>query len=290
MFPGGDEQGVAVPFYTVHVLGRRWLNERIFEIRFDRPPGFDFVPGQKVGFRFQDATWDYTLLGPTQDQALTLCVRHVAEGRFSPRLAAARTGDPFQITAVSGFFTFRPSPRPAVFVATGTGVAPFVAFARAGVRGFDLLHGVRLAEDLVYGQELASAARSYRPCLSGPLPAGGDPDVFAGRVDAGLSQYLASGMYDFYLCGNGGMIRDVMRLIDERFPDSRVFTETFFYRTPQAKEWHAPPVLLPVAGFDHRVPGPGPGNPQGIGAARLSPGPRMDRPHQRRHPLGFCPF
>ncbi|MBI5064415.1 MAG: hypothetical protein HZB87_13355 [Desulfatitalea sp.] len=214
--------------YAIHVMGRRWLTEGIFEIRFDRPAGFDFLPGQKIGFKLQGATWDYTLLGPAQDPALSLCVRHIPEGRFSPRLAAAQPGEPFQITSASGFFTFKPSPRPAVFVATGTGVAPFVAFARAGVRGFDLLHGVRSAEELVYGRELAAAARRYRPCLSGPSPTGTDLDFFAGRVDACLAQHLAPGRYDFYLCGNGDMIRDVMRLIDERFNDSRVFTETFF--------------------------------------------------------------
>jgi len=214
--------------YTIHVIGRRWLNERIFEIRFDRPPGFDFQPGQKIGFRFQAATWDYTLLGPVESPELSLCVRHLPEGRFSPRLATVKPGEPFQITAASGFFTFRPSSRQAVFVATGTGVAPFVAFARAGVRGFDLFYGVRSAADLVYGPELAAAARAYRPCLSDPPAAAGDPGFFAGRVDACLAQRLAPGMYDFYLCGKGDMIRNVMRLIDERFPDSRVFTETFF--------------------------------------------------------------
>jgi len=217
-----------VQVYTVHVTDRRRLTERIFEIRFDRPAGFDFLPGQKIGFLFEGATWDYTLLGPTQGLELSLCVRHLPEGRFSPRLAAAQPGEPFQITSATGFFTFKPSAQPAVFVATGTGVAPFVAFARAGVRGFDLLHGVRWAEDLVYGGELAAAARIYTPCLSGSSPAAGDPEFFAGRVDACLTQRLSPGRYDFYLCGNGDMIRDVMRLIDERFPDSRVFTETFF--------------------------------------------------------------
>jgi ferredoxin-NADP reductase len=217
-----------VQSFTVRVIDRRWLTEGIFEIRFHRPAGFDFLPGQKIGFLFQGATWDYTLLGPTHSPELCLCVRHLPQGRFTPRLAAARPGELFQITPASGFFTFKPSPRPAVFVATGTGVAPFVAFARAGIRAFHLLHGARSAESLVYRQELAAAARTYRPCLSGPPPVEAGLDFFAGRVDACLTRHLAPGMYDFYLCGNGDMIRDVMRLIDERFPDSRVFSETFF--------------------------------------------------------------
>lgn len=213
--------------YTIHVIGRRWLNERIFEIRFERPPDLVFESGQKIGFKFQATTWDYTPLGPPESPELAFCVRHLPEGRFTPRLAAARPGEAFQITDASGYFTFRTSPRPAVFVATGTGLAPFVAFTRSGAKGFRLFHGVRCSEDLVYRQELAAAARDYQPCLSQAPPAQ-DGDYFCGRVTEGLCQRLAPGMYDFYLCGNGDMIRDVMRLIDERFPDSRVFTETFF--------------------------------------------------------------
>ncbi len=214
--------------YTVHVKGRQWLTDRIFEIRFDRPSGFDFRPGQKIAFVFEQNSRDYTLLGPAHGPELSICVRHVAGGHFSPRLAAAAPGDVFQVTAPSGFFTFKPSPRPAVFVATGTGVAPFVAFERAGVRDFHLLHGVRTAENLIYGPELAAAARAYVPCLSQPVAAGGSTVHFTGRVDAWLATRLPSGGYDFYLCGNGDMIRDVMRLIDERFHSSHVFTETFF--------------------------------------------------------------
>lgn len=214
--------------YTIHVIDRRWLNERIFEIRFDRPPGLAFEPGQKIGFKFQAATWDYTPLGPPESPELAFCVRHLPEGRFTPRLAAALPGETFQVTAASGFFTFRVSLRPAVLVATGTGVAPFVAFARSGAKGFRFFHGVRCSEDLVYREELAAAAQDYQPCLSQASPAPQDGDFFSGRVTECLYQRLAPGMYDFYLCGKGDMIRDVMRLIDERFPDSRVFTETFF--------------------------------------------------------------
>lgn len=221
-------RGAVLQHYTVQVTGRRWLTGHTFEIRFGKPPGFEFLPGQKIGFVDPAARRDYTLLGPTHAPELALCVRHIPQGRFSPRLAEAQPGDRFQITKSFGYFTYKPSPRPAVFVATGTGVAPFVAFARAGIQGFELLHGVRSADELYYRQELASAARRYRPCLSGPLPAAEGLEAFAGRVDACLADRFPPAKYDFYLCGNGDMIRDVMRRVDERFHGSHVFTETFF--------------------------------------------------------------
>jgi len=61
----------------------------------------------------------------------------------------------------------------------------------------------------------------------------GDPregalGAFAGRVTGYLADHLTSGTYDFYLCGNGEMIRDVILLVDQQFPKSLVYTETFY--------------------------------------------------------------
>lgn len=215
--------------YTLEVTGHRWLTDQTIEVRFERPRGFDFLPGQKVRFVDGKLERDYTLLGPRGAAELAVCVRHIPEGRFSPRLAESKVGDLFQATPPFGYFTFNTSPRHPVFIATGTGIAPFVAFVRDGVRDFDLLHGVRSAEGLYYHQELASAARHYIPCLSdAELPTGMWPLAFAGHVGRGLQALLPSGAYDFYLCGRGDMIRDVMGIIDERYEGSHVFNEIFY--------------------------------------------------------------
>jgi ferredoxin-NADP reductase len=125
-----------------------------------------------------------------------------------------------------GYFTFKPSPRPAIFVATGTGVAPFVSMARAGTKGFTLLHGVKRAEDLFYRDLLSASAQRYMACLSEDASA--DPTVFAGRVTRHLERQVPPGACDFYLCGRSEMIRDVTWLVDDRFPGSRVYSEIFF--------------------------------------------------------------
>lgn len=215
--------------YTLEVSGHRWLTGQTVEVRFQRPRGFDFLPGQKVRFVDGKLERDYTLLGPRDAAELAVCVRHIPEGRFSPRLAESKVGDLFMVTPSFGYFTFNTSPRRAVFIATGTGIAPFVAYVRDGVHDFDLLHGVRSAEELYYHRELASAARHYIPCLSNAkLPTDMWPPAFAGHVGQGLQALLPSGAYDFYLCGRGDMIRDVMGIIDERYEGSHVFNEIFY--------------------------------------------------------------
>jgi benzoate/toluate 1,2-dioxygenase reductase component len=218
----------AIPPYTVHVTGRQWLTGDTFELRLTRPDGFDFRPGQKIGFADQGEGREYTLLNGPMEAELAVCVRLIPQGRFTPRLAAARIGEIFRISAATGRFTFEPSSRPPIFIATGTGIAPFVAFVRAGLRGFDLLHGVRSEAELYYRSELSVDARRYIPCISRGFEPEKNSLAFAGRVDACLEDRFTPDKYDFYLCGRTDMIRDVTRLIDRRFEGSFVFSEAFF--------------------------------------------------------------
>ncbi len=138
----------------------------------------------------------------------------------------------FEISHPYGFFTYQPSAHKAVFVATGTGVAPFVAYAKSGIKNFILLHGVGSEAELYYSDLFLTAAAQYVGCLSqGDEADAFDGEIFPGRVTSYLQNQLPSGVYDFYLCGSGVMVRDALEIIDSRFPDSRVFSETFF--TPE---------------------------------------------------------
>jgi len=212
--------------YSGKLLQRSHLSADTIELAISRPRQFTFQPGQRIRLldRFQER--DYSLVNAPADRSLRLCIRLVPKGRFSTKLRAAAIGSCFEFTGPHGHFVLRPSGRPAVFVATGTGAAPFASMARAGERGFTMLHGVRSAEGLLYSDLFRTAAGAYVACISGKTsPAA---RMFGGRVTAYMEQKLAPGVYDFYLCGRSDMVRDVIWLIDERFPNSRVYTEIFF--------------------------------------------------------------
>ena len=211
--------------FRVGVLGQRWLTRHVFEISLERPGGFSFIPGQKVWLTLHDITREYTLINPPASAELTLCVRQVADGRLSPLLARARPGQVLGLSAARGFFTYQSPGRKPVFIATGTGIAPFLAFIRNGVRDFYCLHGAGNQDELLYRDEVERAAREYIPCLSADES---DGPFWKGRVTAYLEKALKRENFDFYLCGKGEMIRDAIRIIDLRFPGSRVFMETFF--------------------------------------------------------------
>jgi ferredoxin-NADP reductase len=211
------------------LTGRIRLSDRAVELRIERPPHFRFRPGQRIRVVYRGIERDYSLVSGPDDPELGVCIRLVENGALSPLLFAADMGTPLGISDPGGYFVLTPSLRKRVFIATGTGIAPFVSMVRAGAAGFILLHGVRSAGDLYYRDLLTAAAGAYISCLSGePHPPPELPSTFQGRVTDYLSTAMRAGSYDFYICGRGDMIRDATWLIDLRYPDASVYTEIFY--------------------------------------------------------------
>jgi ferredoxin-NADP reductase len=215
-----------VKTYTTALVRRRWLSKKTFEITLSRPPGFEFKPGQRISVGIDQHERDYSIVSAPGESELTLCIRNVSGGKLSNFLSTADIGASLSISGPFGYFTYKSSTCPAVFVATGTGIAPFSSMTRSGISGYILLHGVSSTADLYYASLFRQSADNYIPCLTGDkkLPAGS----FQGTVTQYIAQQLETKTYDFYLCGRREMIRDVTLLIDERFPDSLVYTELFF--------------------------------------------------------------
>jgi NAD(P)H-flavin reductase len=212
--------------HPTELIGRRRLSEKTFEIQFRKPSSYSIQAGQRIRLCHQSIEREYTPVSAPDDPEITLCIRKVDTGNFTPILSTIPIGTRFDISDPGGYFTFKPSARPPVFVATGTGIAPFYSMARSGITGFTLLHGVDRSEELYYRSKLKSVADLYVPCIS---KAHQTPSVFfRGRVTDYLQQHLPPAAYDFYLCGRREMIRDVTWLVDDRFPGSLIYSEQFY--------------------------------------------------------------
>lgn len=213
---------------TAVLLERRWRAPGILELRLHLPAGFSFMPGQFLRFVMGGYQRDYTIVSDTQAESIELCIAMVDGGRFSGEILNTDIGSELPVSGPHGHFIYQGGGNPAVFVATGTGVAPFVAFCRSGVCDALLLHGVSTPDQLIYRELLQTMLSGYTPCLTQPSDNdGGLADAHPGRVTHYLEQRLRPGVYDFYLCGRRTMIRDATAIIDRQFGDSRLFIETY---------------------------------------------------------------
>ncbi len=168
---------------------------------------------------------------PLEREAYELCIALVQEGQLTPRLHGLEVGDRlWHDASPKGAFTLErvPRGRDLVFVATGTGIAPFVSMLRAcgrdpgRFRRLAVVHGARERSDLAYHDELAGRARydrriAYVPVLSreprttdwtglrGHVQIALEPSCFQSRAGFQLDPATTHVL----LCGNPAMIDDV---------------------------------------------------------------------------------
>jgi ferredoxin-NADP reductase len=207
---------------------RREIAPGILEIGISKPDNFAFVPGQLVRFYLEDTSRDYTIVCHEHNEIIELCVALVDGGRFSHFITTCPIGHLIQFSGPHGRFVYQKSPRQSIFVATGTGVAPFVAFCRSGITGATLLQGVSVPEQLIYKTVLEGCFEKYVPCISQLGSAGNAlKGGYAGRVTDYIKAKIVPGVYDFYVCGQTNMIADVTALIDDMYSDSRLFVENY---------------------------------------------------------------
>jgi ferredoxin-NADP reductase len=112
-----------------------------------------------------------------------------------------------------------------VFIASGTGIAPFRSFIQTYENlKYSIHHGVRYEEDVLPDHILKGDSR-YNKYVSRPSTQG----LQASRVTDGVKTVDLNDAQLFYLCGNRMMITDVVKILRDRgVPGSRIFMETFF--------------------------------------------------------------
>ncbi len=211
------------------VVGVRAIGSEVFELQLRRE-GIPFVPGDCMALYAADGrvSRPYSLASGTGEEVLRFVIRRMAGGEVSPYLAGRRVGDRVRVSPPFGWF--RPgehtAERPAVFVATGTGIAPFLSHFRSrpdAPRSL-CLYGVRQRADAVDAEWLAGRS-DFHLAVSRERARG----AFHGRVTELLPTLALPPEADFYLCGLDAMIDEVTVWLEGRgVPLERIHRECFF--------------------------------------------------------------
>lgn len=99
----------------------------LLRIRIRADSEIMFVPGQYIALNYAGIPRAYSLTSQPDESELEICVRRVPTGRLTPRLATELAeGARITVRGPFGELSLNPrSDRDLVFLATGTGVAPF---------------------------------------------------------------------------------------------------------------------------------------------------------------------
>jgi ferredoxin--NADP+ reductase/benzoate/toluate 1,2-dioxygenase reductase subunit len=205
----------------------RDLTEAAYVLRFSRN-GMQFRPGQHLvaGIMNTKDSREYSIYSGIHDDFLEILVREVDDGIVSKKLRKLAPGDTLEINGPYGFFMYNtqpPSFKKFLFIASGTGIAPFHSFARSYPNAdYKIIHGIRTIDEAY--ERSGFPPDSYLSCTS--RDENGD---YNGR----LTEYLKTAEIEpdrmIYLCGNSSMILEAIDILEQKgFSGNNIFTEVYF--------------------------------------------------------------
>jgi ferredoxin-NADP reductase len=199
-----------------------------------------FVPGQFLSVTAtigeDEITRAYSIVSPPDGNQFALCANLVQDGHLSPYLFSLLPGGEIDFKGPYGAFILRRPVSDSIFVATGTGIAPFRSMLLSQLnthpeQRFTLIFGVRHEYGLLYHDEFTLLAEThsnfdYQPTLTRP------PDHWkgrTGRVQAYAMEALGERRdVDVYICGLREMVDDVrMKLKETGLDRKRIIYEKY---------------------------------------------------------------
>lgn len=213
---------------------------------------FELVEPKEITFFAGQTVMLYVALGvnramsiaspPSEKTSITLAHDVSPMGSYSKWALSAKVGDPMEFMGPLGnFVAYKESPRRKVFVATGTGIAPFHSmildlFSSSHVSCLmshvSLYWGLRHEKDIFWQKEFEELSSSYHNfrfvlTLSRPTaPWAGKRGHVQDHIFEN-EQNVADA--DYYLCGSKEMITDMRaRLTAAGVPDAQVKFELFY--------------------------------------------------------------
>lgn len=197
-----------------------------FCLRVEKPP-VEIKAGQcfNVGIPGLGVNREYSMYSSANDPWLDFLIRDIDGGYISPRLHKLQPGDLVEVDGPYGEFCIPPNmgnKNNYIFIATGTGVAPFHSFVKTFPNlDYLLIHGMRHSDECYDSSDYEQGR--YISCISR------NELGRSQRVTDYLNELTIDPKASIYICGNRNMIVDVVSLLLSKGVDGdQITTEVFF--------------------------------------------------------------
>jgi len=228
--------------YKATLTKKEKISSKVYDVRFTltEPSEMTFAVGHTIMIYVAPGVNRSMSIAsaPSVKNEITMCWDTSPMGIGCQWLLARNIGDPVEFMGPLGIFLYDiVSPRKAVFVATGTGVAPYHSalqeYVQTGQMKPSILYwGLRHEEDMFWNDTFTQFAKDfptfeYKLCLSQPSEQWTGRRGHVGKFILEEESELIN--CDFYLCGSGKMVDEMnTALLAKNVPKEQIKKELFF--------------------------------------------------------------
>ena len=229
---------MALQWISGKIARKQVWSDGLFTLSIHCPGVAPFESGQflQVGMETPEKHLHrpYSVASPHSD-TLDFFIVRVDGGELTPRLWSLEVGDSIDVSAkATGGFTLSHTPEAETIwlLATGTGLAPYIAMMREKTiwmrhKNVVLVHGVRYATDLAYLDELSQIKLAYgerfhfipvvsRAEVHGAISGRITTAIENGSLESKAENAMTPANCAVMMCGNPQMLDDVEALLKDR--------------------------------------------------------------------------
>lgn len=237
-----------MPNYQVKLSGREQLAEGTMAFRFEKPAGFSFKSGQTVGLELLDppagdgqSRRTFSLVSAPFENELVVATR-MRDSAFKRALKTLPVGAAVKLEGPFGELTLHDdAARPAVFIAGGIGITPFMSILRQAAKDrlpqrLLLLYSNRRPEDAAFLaelQQLEQQNKNFRllATMTDMSKSARKWDGETGFVNADLMKHFVGGLAApiYYVVGPPAMVEAMQEVLSRAgVAEDDIRTEEFY--------------------------------------------------------------
>lgn len=209
---------------AVTIIQNKEITHGVHIIEFEK--AIDFKAGQIIEISLQPDKLKrmYSICSGKNEPYIQVLFDVAPNGSLTPLLSKLKPGDTLFVSQPFGNFLDNTTANN-IFIATGTGIAPFLSYYKSGQKNFTLLHGGRTPANFYQQEILNQLGRNYIKCCS-RQPA---PGYYFGRITKYINEQNISPEASYFLCGSTEMVVDIRDLLIEKgIAYDHIFTEIYF--------------------------------------------------------------
>ncbi len=213
--------------------GKKIETPTIRTFYFDKPSGFQFIPGQHIVLRFTDLKGDprgnmrqFSLTSDPENDLLSITTKTVnRDSLYKKRLENLQPGDEVEIAGPIGNFVLDSSSEDLVLICGGIGITPFISMLRHNLhneerRKIELIHSTGSKVETPFYDEIGNMCSTMKNLtihrfLTREMVE--EEGIDNGRI---TSEKLARTIGNiagkqFYVCGPPSFVKDVREILSE---------------------------------------------------------------------------